>query len=266
MLTTCQNLKNLTTVFNLTTINHIHNNNLENPNIEDITKINKFLNKFEKVHDEWFVDYQEQVIKNLTDWYPVKNDKSSFIKSLLIDPEDYRVIVDGDIDLSNITKLDVFPTLIKEVTGDLNFSSLTTAKGVKFPDKVHDLNLSSLITADDLVLPNEVYTLYLSSLTTAEGLVLPNEVKWRLNLSSLTTAKGVKFPDEIQALYLSSITTADGLVLPNNIYNLYLSSLTTADGLVLPDSLNYLRLSSKFLEKEKNDIRNKYPKVQIDFL
>jgi hypothetical protein len=247
MLTTCQNLKNLTTVFNLTTINHIHNNNLENPNIEDITKINKFLNKFEKAHDEWFVDYQEQVKENLSDWYPAKNDKSSFIKSLSIDPEDYRVIVGGYIDLHEITNLNVFPTLIKKVKGDIYLKSLTYfAKGLKLPDEVDGyLGLNSITSANGLKFPEKVKSLQLDSLITTDGLVLPNN---------------------LEKLHLFHLRSAKGLVLPDKINFLDLPRLTSVDDLVLPDSLKYLELNSMFFSKnERENVRNKYPKIKIKF-
>ena len=287
MPTTCQNFKILTAAFGLPSISQAHLTSQETLDQEYITKINSFFKTFEKAHDEWFVDYQEQVKENLSDWYPAKNNKFSFIKSLSIDPDDYRVIVGGDIDLSNIRKLDVFPTLIKKVTGNLNLDSLTTADGLVLPNEVDSLHLTSLTTADGLVLPDKVKFLFFSSLTTADGLVLPNEVYY-LYLSSLTTAKGVKFPDKVDSLHLTSLTTAEGLVLPNEVElilnlsslttakgvkfpdkvgTLILSSLTTADDLVLSDSLNILKLSSRlFTKKDQDNIKNKYPKVQIDFL
>ena len=74
-------------------------------------------------------------------------------------------------------------------------------------------------------------SLDLSSLTSAAGLKLPNKISGHLDLRSLTSAAGLKLPNKISGyLDLRSLTSAAGLKLPNEISgSLYLSSLTSAE-------------------------------------
>ena len=125
--------------------------------------------------------------------------------------------------------------------GDLFLFGLTSAKGLKLPDKVGGgLYLSDLTIAEGLELPNEIGgALYLNGLTSAEGLKLPAKVGGDLDLRSLTSAKGLKLPDKVGGdLDLRSLTSAKGLKLPDKIVgDLDLRSITSAKGLNLPDKI-----------------------------
>jgi hypothetical protein len=117
-------------------------------------------------------------------------------------------------------------------SGSLDLSSLTSAAGLKLPNKISGyLDLRSLTSAAGLKLPNEISgSLDLSSLTSAAGLKLPNEISGFLYLRSLTSAAGLKLPTKCGSLDLRSLTSAAGLKLPNEISGfLDLSSLTSAE-------------------------------------
>ena len=71
--------------------------------------------------------------------------------------------------------------------GDLYLDSLTSAEGLKLPEKIGSLYLDSLTSAEGLKLPEKISgILYLNSLTSAEGLKLPEKISGILNLDSLT--------------------------------------------------------------------------------
>jgi len=133
--------------------------------------------------------------------------------------------------------------------GSLDLSGLTSAEGLKLPEKIGgDLFLSGLTSAEGLKLPEKIGgNLYLYSLTSAEGLKLPEKIGKSLDLRSLTSAEGLKLPEKIgKSLDLRGLTSAEGLKLPEEIGgNLDLHSLTLAEGLKLPEEIGgYLDLRS----------------------
>ena len=150
-----------------------------------------------------------------------------------------------------ITKQDVLEGKkdIKFYYGDLDLNSLTSAKGLNFPETIGG-------------------DLYLNSLTSAEGLKLPKTIGGGLNLNSLTSAEGLNLPETIGGgLYLASLTSAKGLNLPKTIGgDLYLNSLTSAEGLNLPETIGgYLNLNI-LTSAEKEKILLQYPKLNIIFI
>ena len=152
----------------------------------------------------------------------------------------------GALDLRSITSAKGL-TFPQSIGGNLLLSSLTSAEGLTLPQSVGGyLWLDSLTNAEGLTFPQSVGGyLDLRSLTSTEGLILPQNIG-ALNLSSLTSAKGLTLPQSIgRDLYLSSLTSAKGLTLPQSIGgDLYLSSLASAEGLILPQSVGgYLDLS-----------------------
>jgi hypothetical protein len=83
---------------------------------------------------------------------------------------------------------------------------------------VDDLDLSHLTSAEGLKLPERMKgNLYLQGLTSAEGLKLPERMKGWLDLRGLTSAEGLKFPERVGRLYLSGLSTAEGLKLPEHV-------------------------------------------------
>lgn len=144
---------------------------------------------------------------------------------------------------------------VKNIKGNLDLSSLTSAKGLKLPEKIDgDLDLWRLTSAEGLELPKTIGgELYLSGLTSAEGLELPQTVEGSLGLIGLTSAEGLKLPETIGGnLILNGLTSAEGLELPKTIGGvLYLSGLTSAEGLILPENfpLNKLFVSKDIREK-----------------
>ena len=133
--------------------------------------------------------------------------------------------------------------------GDLYLDGLTSAEGLKLPDKVGGyLDLSGLKSAKGLELPNEIgVSLDLSGLRSAEGLKLPDKIGGWLKLNGIRSAEGLELPTEIGGgLWLNSIASAKDLKLPTEIEeDLSLSGLTSAEDLKLPDKIGgYLDLSS----------------------
>ena len=133
--------------------------------------------------------------------------------------------------------------------GDLYLDGLTSAEGLKLPDKVGGyLDLSGLKSAKGLELPNEIgVSLDLSGLRSAEGLKLPDKIEGWLKLNGIRSAEGLELPTEIGGgLWLNSIASAKDLKLPTEIEeDLSLSGLTSAEDLKLPDKIGgYLDLSS----------------------
>jgi len=88
---------------------------------------------------------------------------------------------------------------IKEIKGNLDFYSFTSAKGLVLPKKIGgDLYFSSLTSAKGLVLPKKIGgDLYLQNITSTEGLMLPEKIGGYLNLHSLTSVKDLILPKEI---------------------------------------------------------------------
>jgi hypothetical protein len=146
----------------------------------------------------------------------------------------------GSLDLHSLTSAEGLK-LPEKIGGDLYLERLTSAKGLKLPKEIGgDLYLSWLTSAEGLKLPEKIGgDLYLGGLTSAEGLKLPKEIGGNLYLSGLTSAKGLKLPKEIGGdLYLHSLTSAEGLKLPEKIGgDLYLERLTSAEGLKLPEKI-----------------------------
>jgi hypothetical protein len=146
----------------------------------------------------------------------------------------------GDLDLSRLTSAKGLK-LPEKIGGSLYLSSLTSAKGLKLPEKIGgSLDLNSLTSVKGLKLPEKIGGgLYLDSLTSAEGLKLPEEIGGGLDLRRLTSAEGLKLPEKIGGyLDLHSLTSAKGLKLPEEIGGgLYLESLTSAEGLKLPEKI-----------------------------
>jgi len=157
--------------------------------------------------------------------------------------EDLAKIFDCHKDQISLTKEEALKGDIKFHYGDLDLSGLTSAEGLKLPEKIGgNLNLSGLTSAEGLKLPEKIGgNLNLSGLTSAEGLKLPEKIGWHLNLSGLTSAEGLKLPEEINGgLYLSGLTSAEGLKLPEKIGgSLNLRGLTSAEGLKLPEKIGW---------------------------
>ncbi len=154
----------------------------------------------------------------------------------------------GDLNLSSLTSAKGLK-LPRYIGGDLNLGSLTSAKGLNLPSYIGgNLFLGSLTSAKGLKLPSHIGEgLFLFSLTSAKGLNLPNRIDGSLNLERLTSAKGLNLPRYIGGrLSLKSLTSAKGLELPNYIGgDLDLYSLTNAKGLKLPSHIGgYLSLRS----------------------
>ena len=146
----------------------------------------------------------------------------------------------GDLFLSNLTSAEGLK-LPDKIGGILDLSGLRSAKGLKLPDKIDgNLWLSGLRSAEGLELPNEIGgTLNLSNITSAEGLKLPDKIVGDLYLGSLKSAKGLNLSTEVGgSLDLRGLRIAEGLKLPDEIKgSLNLSSLTSAEGLKLPDKI-----------------------------
>ena len=125
--------------------------------------------------------------------------------------------------------------------GDLYLDGLTSAEGLKLPDKVGGyLDLSGLRSAEGLKLPDKIGGwLKLNGIRSAEGLELPTEIGGGLWLNSIASAKDLKLPTEIEEdLSLSGLTSAEDLKLPDKIGGyLDLSSLRSAEGLKLPTEI-----------------------------
>jgi len=162
-----------------------------------------------------------------------------------------------------IEKRDIRKDLAKVFDCHENQISLTIKEALKGDIKFHygDLDLSHLTSAEGLKLPEKIGGgLYLSYLTSAKGLKLPETIGGDLDLRRLTSAKGLKLPKEIGGdLYLYSLTSAEGLKLPETIGgDLYLGHLTSAEGLKLPEKIGgnlYLR---SLTSAERNKLREKY--------
>ena len=127
---------------------------------------------------------------------------------------------------------------VKSIKGNLDLSSLTSAEGLKLPEKIDgNLDLSNLISTKALELPQIVCgNLDLRGLTSAEGLKLPENIGGSLYLYRLTSAKGLEFPKMVgKNLDLYNLANADGVKLPEIVGgNISLSSLTSAKGLEFP--------------------------------
>ncbi len=181
--------------------------------------------------------------------------------------EDIAFTLDIQKEEISLTKEEALRVGIRFHRGFLDFSSLTSAEGLKLPDHmVGDLHLRSLTSAEGLKLPDHISgNLYLSSLTSAEGLKLPDHIGGNLDLYSLTSAEGLKLPDHIGgALYLYSLTSAEGLKLPDHIGgNLDLYSLTSAEGLKLPDHIGGDLYLNNLTSEEKRVLQTKYPDLRI---
>jgi len=150
---------------------------------------------------------------------------------------------EGDLDLSYLESGEnlAFPEKIK---GNLNLSSLKSAKSIKLPKEVGNLVLSSLESAEGLELPEKAIILYLNSLKSAKGIKLPEKVK-ALYLSSLKNAEGLELPKIVEGdLILGFLENAKGLKLPKEVGNLDLCSLESAEGLELPKEVGNLDLCS----------------------
>ncbi len=156
--------------------------------------------------------------------------------------KDLALVFDCKEENISLTKEEALKENIIYHYGNLDLGDITSAEGLKLPDKiVGNLSLSGLRSAEGLKLPIEIKdSLYLSGLTSAEGLNLPTEIKGTLDLSGLTSAKGLKLPNEIGGnLLLSDLTSAEGLKLPAKIDGaLYLDGLTSAEGLKLPAKID----------------------------
>ena len=151
--------------------------------------------------------------------------------------------IKGDLDLSSLTSAEGLE-LPETIGGDLDLSGLKSAEGLKLPETIGgDLDLSSLTSAEGLDLSNTIIgdSLDLRSLTSAEGLDLSNtSIGGSLDLSSLTSAKDLTLPEYIGgSLDLRSLTSAEGLDLSNTSigYSLDLDGLTSAEGLKLPKTI-----------------------------
>jgi len=154
------------------------------------------------------------------------------------------------------------PETLKHVSGSLT----TENKNAKIPKNLEyvggHLDLSLLTSAKGLKLPEKIGAgLHLSSLKSAERLVLPKTVDGDLDLESLTSVDGLTLPEAIGGyLHLESLKEipAEGLKLPETIRGyLYLSSLESAEGL---EKLNYagiignIRLPKTFSDKDKEEV------------
>jgi hypothetical protein len=146
----------------------------------------------------------------------------------------------GDLDLSSLTSAKGLK-LPEHIGGSLDLRGLTSAKGLKLPERIGGtLDLRGLTSAKGLKLPEHIGgSLDLRGLTSAKGLKLPEHIGGSLDLRGLTSAKGLKLPEHIGgSLDLSSLTSAEGLKLPERIDGeLYLNSLTSAKGLKLPERI-----------------------------
>ena len=155
--------------------------------------------------------------------------------------KDLALVFDCKEENISLTKEEALKENIIYHYGNLDLGDITSAEGLKLPDKiVGNLSLSGLRSVEGLKLPTEIKdSLYLSGLTSAEGLNLPTEIKGTLDLRGLTSAEDLKLPNEIGGdLYLGGITSAEGLKLPNEIGgNLLLSDLASVEGLNLPNEI-----------------------------
>ena len=155
--------------------------------------------------------------------------------------KDLALVFDCKEENISLTKREALSGNIIYHYGDLYLDGLTSAEGLKLPDKIGGwLDLSGLTSVEGLNLPTEIKgTLVLSGLTSAEDLKLPDEISGNLLLSGLTSAENLKLPNEIGGgLYLRGLTSAEGLKLPNEIGgDLYLDGLTSAEGLELPSKI-----------------------------
>ena len=121
----------------------------------------------------------------------------------------------------------------------LNLSGLTSAEGLKLPEKIAgNLYLKKLTSIEGLKLPEKIGGLDLRGLTSAKNLKLPGEVEGGLDLSGLTSAAGLKLPEKIGGkLYLTRITSTEELKLPEKIGGLDLRGITSAKNLKLPEKV-----------------------------
>ena len=184
--------------------------------------------------------------------------------------DDVSCALDCSRDQLSTTEEEALKGNIKFHYGNLNLSSLQSAKGLKLPETINgNLNLYSLQSAEGLELPEtingslDLYSLqsaeglefpktingdlYLYSLRSAEGLKLPETINGYLDLYSLRSAEGLEFPETINgSLNLYNLQSAEGLEFPKTIDgSLHLSSLQSAKGLKLPETINgNLNLSS----------------------
>jgi hypothetical protein len=134
-------------------------------------------------------EYRESVLSMLEKWAKSVG-IPSILKNISISKEG-RVVVDGNVNLRHLTKLDYFPQIISSITGSLDLDNLTTAQNLTLPQSVGwSVYLRNLTTAENLTLPQSVgWSVYLSNLTTAQGLTLPQSVGGNVYLYSLTTAQ-----------------------------------------------------------------------------
>jgi hypothetical protein len=144
----------------------------------------------------------------------------------------------GYLNLRNLTSAEGLK-LPERVGDSLYLDNLTSAAGLELPKQVGGwLDLSRLTSAEGLKLPEEVGgNLILRGLTSAAGLELPKQVGGWLDLSRLTSAEGLKLPERVGGLNLGSLTSAEGLKLPERVGDLNLESLTSAEGLKLPEEV-----------------------------
>ena len=146
----------------------------------------------------------------------------------------------GDLYLDGLTSAEGLK-LPDKVGGYLDLSGLKSAKGLELPNEIGvSLDLSGLRSAEGLKLPDKIEGwLKLNGIRSAEGLELPTEIGGGLWLNSIASAKDLKLPTEIEGdLSLSGLRSAEGLKLPNEIgVSLYLSGLRSAKGLKLPDKV-----------------------------
>ncbi|MBP6885620.1 MAG: hypothetical protein KBC02_00015 [Candidatus Pacebacteria bacterium] len=127
--------------------------------------------------------------------------------------DDGSVSLTGNMHLSHYTKTaPIFPTEIRELTGNLYLDGLKSAEHLVLPSTLTgNLYLHSLESAEHLVLPSTLTgDLYLNGLKSAELVVLPSTLTGDLYLNDLESAEHFVLPAHVSGvIYLNALPVAD---------------------------------------------------------
>lgn len=98
-------------------------------------------------------------------------------------------------------------------------------------------------------------------------LELPKIVDGDLELVAFSSAEDIVLPEKINGKFKAGFRSAKGLILSDIQESIELSALKSSEGLVLPRNFKgEIFLNEDWNEKEKWDIKEKYPNLKIRFI